>query len=312
MIENDNDFENWVLPELDDPLEEKSEYTTIFGKPAAWYNGEAENEEEVVDDEAPQPLTLDDIEAIRLSAYEDGFKEGEKAGFEKGLEDGTAEGLEKGLQQGIEEGTQQGLAEGQQEINKQSEEWQSLIERLHNPLEKLDDNVEYQLVQLATRLAEQITRSEIQTNPKIILQALKQAVEALPVSEQTLRILLHPDDLNFVQNAYSQEVCLKRGWDLQAEPALMRGDCQIHTQTSSVDFAFNSRIEQVLKHFFNENYQQLPEKNDDSSLLNDQPLENRLADSEAEQSEQNSPVTESPELEPSSDTVNPDKVSVNE
>jgi flagellar assembly protein FliH len=105
------------------------------------------------------------------------------------------------------------------------------------------------------------------------LRALKQAVDVLPISEQKLTINLHPDDLLFVQEAYSEEQCIQRGWDLQAEPALLRGDCQIHTQASSIDYTFDSRVEQVLKSFFKENHDQLPAKNDDSELNNDQALE---------------------------------------
>jgi len=274
MMDSENQFENWVIPELDESENNELEETTLFGKPAAWYRSEQQADEDEPAEQLPQPLTLDDIEAIRQSAYEDGFKEGKQAGFAQGLEEGKAQGLQEGFQQGTEQGIEEGLSQGQAQIAQQVAVWESLIDRLHRPLEKLDDNVEYQLIHLATNLAEQITRCEVQSNPQIILQALKQAVEALPVSEQSLRILLHPEDLKFVQNVYPEEVCLKRGWDLQGEPVLARGDCQIHTQTSSIDYAFSSRIEQVLKHFFKVNHQQLPEKNDDSNLLNEQPLLN--------------------------------------
>lgn len=273
MMDSEDNFKSWIIPDLDESKEEEVSDKTLFGKPASWYRHEETVEEDDVVEDEPKPLTLDDIEAIRQSAYEDGFQEGKEAGLAKGLEEGTAEGLQRGIEQGTAQGLQEGLAAGEKQIAEQMHNWQSLIERLHNPLDKLDNNVEYQLVRMATTLAEQITRSEVQTNPQIILQALKQAVEALPVSEQTLKILLHPDDLAFVQAAYSPEVCAKRGWDLQGDPVLARGDCQIHTQTSSIDYSFSTRIEQVLKHFFKENHQQLPEKNDDSNLCDDAPRE---------------------------------------
>lgn len=305
MIDNDSEFENWVLPDIKKPVASEPQEKTLFGKPADWYHSEKQVTEEPPAEEAPQPLTLDDIEMIRQSAYDDGFQEGKDAGFTQGLEEGRADGKQQGLQQGIEEGTQQGLGEGKVLIDQQVENWQSLIERLHNPLEKLDENVEYQLIRLATSLAEQITRCEVQSDPKIILQALKLATDALPVCEQTIKILLHPDDLKFVQDAYSAEVCLQRGWDLQAEPALARGDCQIKSQVSSVDYTFSSRIEQVLKTFFKENHQQLPEKNDDSNLLNEQPFVSKkeLEASELSADENNDPQS----------TINqqPDNESVN-
>lgn len=273
MNDDKAEFVSWHLPEMEETESDPDE-TSLFGKPAAWYSHEKISDEEEELEDEPTPLTLEDIEVIRLSAYEDGFKEGQEAGFSVGHEEGKAAGLLEGMQEGREQGVQEGLLEGQTQVNEQVNHWQKMIERLHHPLEKLDESVEYQLVRLTTSLAEQITRCEVQTNPQIILQALKQAVEALPVSEQTIRILLHPDDLLFVQAAYPQELCVKRGWDLQAEPALARGDCQIHTKVSSVDYIFSHRIEQVLKHFFKENHHLTPDKNDDSNLLNNEPVVN--------------------------------------
>ncbi|PKF62945.1 polar flagellar assembly protein, FliH [Psychromonas sp. psych-6C06] len=292
MTENKDDFKNWSIPKLTEDEATVDKDNTIFGKPATWYNSRKEPTEEVEMEEEPTPLTLDDIEAIRQSAYEDGFNEGKQAGHLEGLETGKLEGLAAGHQEGLTQGLEQGLAQGAEQITAQLAIWQSLIERLHNPLEKLDDNAEYQLVRLATSLAEQITRCEVKTSPQIILQALKQAIDALPISEQKLVIQLHPDDLAFVQSAYSEKQCIQRGWDLQAEPALMRGDCQIHTQVSSVDFAFDTRVEQVLKNFFKENHEQLPAKNDDSSLLNELPLTTEIPPSLANES-----TVQTPELE---------------
>lgn len=272
MADNKDDFKNWTLPEITDSNQDIAAENTLFGKPATWYNNQNKEVEQIEVEVEPQPLTLNDIEAIRQSAYDDGFNEGKESGLSKGVEEGKLEGLAAGHKEGLAQGLEEGLAQGQKQIDEQASRWHALIERLHNPLEKLDDNAEYQLIHLATALAEQITRSEVKTDPQIILQALKQGVDALPISEQKLMINLHPEDLQFVQDAYSPEQCLQRGWNLQAEPALKRGDCQIHTQVSSIDYAFNSRIEQVLKNFFKENHALLPSKNDDSNLLNEQPM----------------------------------------
>lgn len=270
MIENNDKFENWILPDISTEEADKLEGTSLFGKPASWYS--SDNEEDIEDstEEAPVPLTLDDIEAIRQSAYDDGFKEGKEAGFEQGLTEGKERGLKEGAEEGLELGLKEGLCAGKAQIDEQVSIWSGLIERLYNPLEKLDDNVEYQLVHLATNLAEQITLCDVKSSPQIILQALKKSIEALPVNEQKLKILLHPDDLKFVLDVYSEEECTKRGWDVQADAALSRGDCQIYTQTSTVDYVFSTRIKQVLKKFFQENHQQLPTHSE--NLLNDQPL----------------------------------------
>ncbi|AGH82056.1 polar flagellar assembly protein, FliH [Psychromonas sp. CNPT3] len=277
MSDNNDEYLQWSLPDLSDDKLDKdidNTETSLFGKPASWYQGSKNTPEVKV--EEPKPLTIDDIEEIRQSAYDDGFKEGLETGTAQGLQEGTEQGLVKGLEEGTEQGlalgTEQGLALGKEQVDVQIQQWDSLLTRLHTPLELLDENVEYQLVTLAQHLAEQICRVELKTDPKIILQALKQAVEALPLSEQTLKILLHPDDLLFVQQAYSVDVCKERGWNLNEDPTLSRGDCQIHTKTSSIDYAFNTRVDQVLKHFLQQNHEHIPKKNDDSNLLNNTPL----------------------------------------
>jgi flagellar assembly protein FliH len=271
--ETDKDFQEWVLPDFEDDQSLDDDELDLFGRPASWYQSKQEEELEEPEEEGPKPLTLGDIESIRASAYEDGFNEGKEAGFAQGLEEGKLQGLSEGHQDGLTQGLAEGLAEGKVKIEAETLHWQQLISRLHLPLEKLDDSVEFQLVKLATTLAEQMARCEVTVNPQIILQALKQGVEALPVNEQRIVISLNPEDLVFVQTAFSEQECAKRGWDLRAEPTLLRGDCQVQTQSSSIDYAFSTRIEQVLRHFLKENYQNTPEVSDDGQLSDDQPLE---------------------------------------
>jgi len=270
--DNDNAFEKWTIPDFEQDVSIDGNNTDLFGRPASWYQ-DTPAEENEIKEEGPKPLTLEDIEAIRASAYEDGFNEGKEAGYNKGLEEGKLQGLGEGHEEGLAQGLQEGLTEGQVKVDVQTLHWQQLVSRLHRPLEKLDEHVEFQLITLATNLAEQMVRCEVTVNPQVVLQALKQGIEALPVNEQHIIISLNPEDLSFVQDVFSEKECEKRGWDLRAEPTLLRGDCQIQTQTSSIDYAFSTRITQVLKHFLKENYQNTPEVSNDGELSNDHPID---------------------------------------
>jgi len=271
-VDNKEQVEDFPLPHYEEG-NEAGPATDIFGKPANWYNSKYQEPEQPEEEEAPQPLTLEDIEAVRISAYEDGFNEGKEAGFIQGVEEGKLQGLSEGHQEGLKQGLDEGLKEGQIKIDVQTLHWQQLISRLHRPLEKLDDSVEFQLVKLATSLAEQMVRCEVTVNPQVILQALKQATEALPASDQALVISFHPEDLSFVQDAFSEEECKKRGWDLRSEPTLLRGDCHVQTNTSSIDYTFATRVEQVLSHFLKENYQHLPDVANDVDISHDQAVD---------------------------------------
>lgn len=304
-IEQDDEFKEWVLPNFDDNSETVTEERDLFGKPANWYS---EKKQLVTEpqEESPQPLTLEDIEAIRASAYEDGFNEGKEAGLAKGLEEGKLQGMAEGHAEGLKQGMQQGLEDGQVKIEAQTLHWQQLVSRLNRPLEKLDDSVEFQLVKLATALAEQITRCEVTVNQQVILQALKQAIDVLPAQEQTPIISLHPEDLSFVQQAFSEQECAKRGWDLRVEPSLARGDCQVQTNTSSIDYTFSSRVEQVLKHFLKENFEHLPEVSDDGDISNDQEFDYQMLTEqqlkEAKQQPEESEVSPEPEVTENSES----------
>ena len=294
-IDDNENIEGFPLPDFEERQSAEEAGTDIFGKPANWYNSKYQEEIEP-EEEEPQPLTLEDIEAIRVSAYEDGFSEGKEAGFIKGVEEGKLQGLSEGHQEGLAQGLEEGLKEGQVKIDAQTLHWQQLVSRLHQPLEKLDDSVEFQLIKLATTLAEQMVRCEVTVNPQVILQALKQGVEALPATDQTLVISFHPEDLTFVQDAFSEDDCKKRGWDFRSEPTLLRGDCHVQTKTSSIDYTFSTRVEQVLAHFLKENYQQSPDVTDDVDISNDQPLEyEMLTEQDLQKQSENAESTEAEE-----------------
>jgi len=288
-VDDNESVEDWVLPDFKEREIKESAETDLFGKPANWYNSKYQETLEP-EEEEPQPLTLEDIEAIRVSAYEDGFNEGKEAGHLKGLEEGKLQGLSEGHQEGLEQGLEQGLNEGQVKIDAQTLHWEQLVSRLHRPLEKLDDSVEFQLIKLTTHLAEQMVRCEVTVNPQVILQALKQAVTALPASEQTIVISLHPEDLIFVQTAFSESECNKRGWDLRSEPTLLRGDCHVQTKTSSIDYTFSTRVDQVLSHFLKENYQNTPDISNDVDISNEEPLEYEMVTEEDLQAKRDSKI----------------------
>ncbi|RJG49024.1 flagellar assembly protein FliH [Motilimonas pumila] len=250
--------ELWQIPKMEVALE--TEETNALNMKTDWFK---QIEEPVEEEQVPAPPTLEEIEAIRTDAFDEGFKEGQAAGFAKGEEEGRLEGLGKGHEEGLMQGLQQGLELGAEQIATQSGQWQVLTEQLHFPKLQLDKQIELELVQLAMALAQQIVKVEVQTNPQVILAALKQAIDALPFAAQKTTLLLHPDDLVLVKAVFGDEECDKRGWSLQAEPSFNRGDCQVKTDISSVDYPLEMRVNQVLKQFLAHNSEQ----------LNDRPVE---------------------------------------
>lgn len=204
--------------------------------------------------EAPElkPLTAEDLEQIRQAAYEEGLAEGKEEGFSQGYQEGREQGLQDGTAQGLAEGKKQGVAEGEGLIREQLQALQTLLDQLQQPIQKVDQQVEQALLDLALAMAQAVIGVEVTTNPQVILQSLREAVDALPYQAQNLIIKLHPEDVAVINQHFPAEAQQERQWQLRAEPALHRGDCRVETKESSVDRSLKTRLQASLEHFLQE------------------------------------------------------------
>ncbi|RKF19482.1 flagellar assembly protein FliH [Alginatibacterium sediminis] len=242
----------WDLPEFDDNLDsEAAAQTNALNMRADWF----EKEDETLEPEEPEyvPMTIEELEALRQSAYDDGFAEGREAGIEKGQQEGHALGLEQGQQQGYEEGQAKGISEGQSQIDTLSTQWESLIEQLYTPQQQLDQALEQQVLDLVLSLTQQVIQTELSTNPQIILATLKQAIQALPVHQQQTSIYLHPEDLTIVEAAFPKDSQEKQKWVLIADGSLGQGDCRVESELSSVNVDMSAIISEAMARFISQN-----------------------------------------------------------
>lgn len=238
----------WPLPNVQGQVSvADKDKTNALGKKSNWVYEPPEPEEV-----EPQPLTAQEIDDIRLAASEEGFNQGKEEGFTKGYEEGKAKGLEEGKLQGIEEGTEQGLAQGKEQIDQQSNQWQKLIEQLHQPLASVEKNVEEQLLNLVLQLTEAVVLHEAKTNPDILMTAIATGIKSLPSSDAQTQICLNPNDINLVEAQFGAEHIAEQGWRLLPAPQLPQGSCQIENSTSNIDLQMKARLKQVLEPFLQE------------------------------------------------------------
>ncbi|MDZ7869411.1 MAG: flagellar assembly protein FliH [Rheinheimera sp.] len=202
-----------------------------------------------MEEEEIKPLTADDIEQIRQAAFDEGLSQGKEEGFSQGYNEGREQGYQDGQQQGHAEGRKNGLAEGEELIRAQLAQLQQLIEQMQQPLSQIDQRVEQSLLDLTLALAQAVVAVEVKTNPAVILQTLRQAIDALPLKASHIQIRLHPEDLAVIQQHYSAEDLAERQWQLRAEPALQHGDIRIDAGDSSVERVLKHRLQQSLEHF---------------------------------------------------------------
>ncbi|MCW8333509.1 flagellar assembly protein FliH [Vibrio paucivorans] len=249
-LDNDESVEQpkkWGLPDYGSEVNKQAKDTALNYDPSWVPNFDEPAEEE------PLQLTEEEIELIKQGAYQDGLMQGQEAGFKQGYDKGKEQGLEAGHQEGLEQGKLQGVTEGQEFIQQQVQTFIGLANQFAQPLELMNAQVEKQLVDMVLTLVKEVVHVEAQTNPQVILDTIKQSVEALPISGHAITLKLHPEDVDIIRSAYGENELDFRNWTLVAEPALNRGDVQIEAGESSVNYRMEERIRNVLQSFCGSN-----------------------------------------------------------
>lgn len=154
--------------------------------------------------------------------------------------------LEEIQRQAREEGYAAGLDEGRAAARKQLDERVARLDAICNaaarPLTALDDVTERELALLATVMARRIVGRELQLDPSLIEQAVREAAAALPSATRELRVWVHPGDLDLLRELGAEEP----HWRFGANPALTRGDCVLESERSRLDARVTTRLAAVV------------------------------------------------------------------
>ncbi|MEL7297778.1 MAG: FliH/SctL family protein [Pseudomonadota bacterium] len=175
--------------------------------------------------DGPMP-TAGELETLQQQAYEEAYAEAWAAGREAGYNDGL----------------QAGQAETQQR-------WQLLeqtLDFLQQPVHTLDKALESQLTQMIVALVGRLFRRELAQDPEAIRGLVRDAVQKLPASSNSIDIHLHPDDAaRLTAMMQEQAEGSETRWHIVADPALTAGGCKISSGQSSIDATVEQRIQQI-------------------------------------------------------------------
>ncbi|MBQ9274345.1 MAG: hypothetical protein IJ228_05970 [Succinivibrio sp.] len=273
-----------VMGELDDP----SETNALGFQVGGWYGRglkdieekkRAEEEARLAAERAaaepePEPeaepqITVEELEQIRASAFNEGHdegfaaghdegyaagvEEGKKAGFDEGQGAGYKTGFEEGTRRGREEGFRQGHAEGlqsgEQIVVEQAERFRHLADCLANPLRQVDRDVTDELVYMVSRLAAVIIGREIKGDAEYLKSTVTKALSVLPNYEKGAVITLNPDDASVLEAAVGREYMQEQHWDIKTDASLQIGDVRVTNEASEVQWRINDRIDALLGEF---------------------------------------------------------------
>lgn len=194
---------------------------------SAWHFSSVDPNEDlapppICEDEAPAADAVDaaQVEEIRQQAYNEGFSHGHDAGAQE-----MRNALEATIRKMAEE---TGVRMAQ------------LMHGMREQLQRSEEAVARQIMDLACDLARQVLRQELQTPTAhlkpVISEALAQLVEdGLPAT-----VRLNPDDLTLMQGAI-EETLGQHKVELVADVTISPGGCIVESPSTTVDATIEKR-----------------------------------------------------------------------
>ncbi len=164
-------------------------------------------------------------------------------GYDTGLTKGKAEGFTAGKQEGLIAGKNEALAAAAKEMQPKLVELNQLLTTLSHSVNEEDYKLEKVLFDLVKEIAISIARRELALDPASLMKVIKETIAALPHSRDNIKILLHPSDKAFADQAIAEG---GENWRAIADETISKGGCKIITDQSEADATIEHRIEAVL------------------------------------------------------------------
>ena len=218
---------------------------------------------------APDPVSLEELEAIRNTArnegYTEGLNQGHAEGYTKGVEqgkydgfnqgkkDGAAAGYQDGFRQGRDEGfakgQEAGLAAGSDMVTTQADRFRHLADMLANPIREIDETVTDEIVYIISRLARVILKRELKGDVEYLKRCIEQCYTLLPEAKHGAEIRLSENDYALMVAAIGRDYMNSQGWDMQPDETMQDGDITVNTKISSVQWRIDDRIDALISDF---------------------------------------------------------------
>jgi flagellar assembly protein FliH len=199
-----------------------------------------------------QPISSKGFEIDPTLAEHTGIAESERQLLEERVEVKALEHL-KGIQEeaykeayqlGLEEGREKAFQEYKEKFEENFRAWEILLKNIEGMKETLLEQHERSLVQMLFHFASKIARKEIQEQPELIIETLRDCIKRTQ-GEENLRVVVSPSDLEFLKVAAQRvgrdQNFLKR-IQLESSEEIEPGGCVVESNFGQVDATLETRI----------------------------------------------------------------------
>jgi len=175
--------------------------------------------------------TVEEVEGIRVSASEEGFKLGREEGFKRGLSEG--------YQQGFDEGNQKGFAQAYAEGVEQMRQLSATLVALVEGQRSLVDEIGGALVELAYTVGERLAGGQPMAR-EFFLSAVTEALGRIPRPGEQLFLRVHPAEVSLwaLLAQVDQQICQVA---LVEDEGIARGSCFVEVEGLRLDLGATAR-----------------------------------------------------------------------
>ncbi|AEG15351.1 Flagellar assembly protein FliH/Type III secretion system HrpE [Desulfofundulus kuznetsovii DSM 6115] len=162
------------------------------------------------------------------------------------------EGLQEGWEEGYREGYRKAVEDAAAEARTLREEARQVLQQAEEIRRATLENLEGEVVALAREMAEKIVAAQLTIDPAIVLNIVREALEAARIREQVV-IYVNPEQKQLMEERREEILlALPPGTVLNiiGDPAIEPGGCRIETADGRVDATLESRwqaLEEVLR-----------------------------------------------------------------
>lgn len=167
---------------------------------------------------------------------------------EAGWAQGLVEGRTQGQLEGRESGRNAAIHEARPNLDALAKAWTTALESFERSREAMLAAARSDLIHLALRIAERVTKRRIELDPSIVLDQVAAAAEI--VAKPTLLTLsVHPDDAALVREgvpALAARVGALRHAEIREDASIARGSCVVATAGGGVaDASIEAQLARV-------------------------------------------------------------------
>ncbi len=184
----------------------------------------------VVVDEIPMP-TQEEVDAIRLAAYDEGYA----FGLQQGHDEGHAKGHQEGFDEGLVNGHQQAYDEGREEVAALTAALESALQAIA----EMPAAIEAEMAELAFTVGERLAAREGMTRGPFIA-AIQEALMRLPKPGETLLLRVGAEERGSWQELV-ETAALPFGVNVLEDKDVRRGQAYVELHGSRMDIGAHAR-----------------------------------------------------------------------